>query len=83
MKASSHRDLLVLSKKVSMDPIELEHEVELLHELLFHVEALPNFCAATEVIDVNRYKIILKAHLIEQIIREKNLKPFQFLFNKN
>ena len=32
---SSNRDLLVLSKKVSLDPIELEHEVELLHELLF------------------------------------------------
>ena len=82
MKASN-RDLLVLSKKVSMDPKELEHEVELLHELLFHVESLPNFCTATEVIDVNRYRIIYKAHVIERIIREKSLKPFQFLCNKN
>lgn len=80
---SSNRDLLVLSKKVSLDPRELEQEVELLHELLFHVEALSNFCHATEIIDVNRYKIIYKAHIIEQIIREKSLKPFQFLFNKN
>ena len=80
---SSKRDLLVLSKKVSLDPRELEHEVELLHELLFHVEALSNFCQATEIIDVNRYKIISKSHIIEQIIREKSIKPFQFLFNKN
>ncbi len=80
---SSNRDLLVLSKKVSLDPRELEHEVELLHELLFQVEALSNFCHATEIIDVNRYKIISKTHIIEQIIREKSLKPFQFLFNKN
>ena len=80
---SSNRDLLVLSKKVSLDPIELEHEVELLHELLFHVESLSNFSRATEIIDVNRYKIISKAHIIEQVIREKSLKPFQFLFNKN
>lgn len=80
---ASNRDILVLSKKVSMNPTELEHEVELLHELLFHVEAISNFCLATEVIDVNRYKIIHKAHLIERIIREKNLKPFQFLCNKN
>ena len=80
---SSKRDLLVLSKKVSLDPRELEHEVELLHELLFHVEALSNFCHATEIIDVNRYKIISKSHIIEQIIREKSIKPFQFLFNKN
>lgn len=80
---SSNRDLLVLSKKVSLDPRELEHEVELLHELLFHVEALANFSQATEIIDVNRYKIISKSHIIEQIIREKSIKPFQFLFNKN
>ena len=74
---------MVLSKKVTMDARELEHEVELLHELLYHVESLPNFCQATELIDVNRYKIIHKAHIIEQVIRERNLKPFQFLFNKN
>ena len=80
---SSNRDLLVLSKKVSVDPRELEHEVELLHELLFRVESLSNFCHATEIIDVNRYKIIQKTHIIEQVIREKSLKPFQFLFNKN
>ena len=36
-------EALVLSKKVSLDPRELEHEVELLHELLFHVEAISNF----------------------------------------
>ena len=80
---SSNRDLLVLSKKVNMDARELEHEVELLHELLYHVESLLNFCQATELIDVNRYEIIHKAHIIEQVIRERNLKPFQFLFNKN
>lgn len=78
-----NRDLLVVSKKVSMDPLELEHEVELLHEILFYVESLPNFCICTEVVDVNRYKIIQKPHLIEQMIREKSLKPFQFFFNKN
>ncbi len=80
---SSNRDLLVLSKKVSVDPSELEHEIELLHELLYHVESRTNFCDATEIIDVNRYKIIQKAHVIEQVIREQSLKPFQFFFNKN
>jgi hypothetical protein len=82
MKASN-RDLLVLSKKVSLDPIALEHEVELLHQLLYQVEALSTFCLVTEVIDINRYKIISKPHIIEQIIRENSLKPFQFFFNKN
>ena len=82
MKASN-RDLLVLSKKVSHDPGALEHEVELLHELLYHVEALSNFCLVTEVVDINRYRIITKPHVIEQIVRENSLKPFQFFFNKN
>jgi hypothetical protein len=81
MKAN--RDLLLLSKKASPDPKELEHEVELLHELLFNVESLPNFCLANEIIDLNSYKIIQKASRIEKIIKEKSLKPFQFVNNKN
>ncbi len=81
MKAN--RDLLLLSKKASPDPKELEHEVEQLHELLFNVESLPNFCLANEIIDLNSYKIINAVNKIEKIIREKNLKPFQFINNKN
>jgi len=81
MKAN--RDLLLLSKKASPDPKELELEVEQLHELLFTVESVSNFCIANEIIDLNRYKIIQKASRIEKIIKEKNLKPFQFISNKN
>lgn len=77
------RDLLLLSKKASPDPKEVEHEVEQLHEILYHAEAFSNFCVANEIIDLNRYKIIQKASHIEKIIREKSLKPFQFLSNKN
>ncbi len=80
---TSSRDLLVLSKKVSLDPQELEHEVEMLHVILFHTETISNFCQATELIDVNRYKIIKKAHLIEQVAKEEKTAPFVFLFNKN
>ncbi len=78
-----NRDLLLLSKNVSLDPKELEHEVEQLHELLFSVESLPNFCLANEIIDLNRYKIIQKASSIEKIIKGKSLKPFLFINNKN
>lgn len=81
MKAN--RDLLLLSKKASPDPKEIKHEVEQLHELLFSVESFSNFCIANEVIDLNRYKIIQKATRIEKIIKEKSLKPFQFISNKN
>ena len=75
--------MLVLSKKVTLDPVEFEHEVEMLHELLFHTETMTNFCKANEIIDVNRYRIITKPHLIEQIVRQPSLKPFNFICNKN
>jgi len=81
MKAN--RDLLLLSKKTSPDPKELEHEVEQLHELLFSVESFPNFCIANEILDLNKYKIIQKANRIERIIKKNSLKPFQFILNKN
>ena len=78
----ANRDLLVLSRKASPDPIELEHEVEQLHEILFHVECIYNFCMATEIVDINRAKIITRFSKMERIVR-KGLKPFQFIHNKN
>ena len=78
-----NRDLLVLTKKDSMKPEELEHEVELLVDLLYHVEQIDAFCIANELIDVTRYKIIRKPHLIKQAVKEKNLKPFVFISNNN
>jgi hypothetical protein len=79
----TNRDLLLLSKKSSPNPKELEHEVEQLHELLFMVESFPNFCVANEILDLNNYKIIHKASRIEKIIKKNSLKPFQFISNKN
>lgn len=80
---SQNRDLLVLTKRVTMNALELEHEVELLVDLLFHVESLDSFCVANEVIDVNRYKIIRKPYLIKQIVRGSKLNAFVFISNLN
>lgn len=77
------RDLLVLSKNVSIDQREMELEVEKLHHLLFHVESLDNFCVANEIIDLNKYKIIDNPVKIRKIISNNKLKPFQFVNNKN
>lgn len=79
-----NRDLLVLTKKITMSPQELEHEVELLNKLLFHVENLNNFCTVNEIIDLNRYRIIQKRNMVQQILRgPARLKPFVFICNKN
>ncbi len=62
-----NRDLLVLTKKESMNPGELEHQVELLVDLLYHVENMDTFCTANEVIDLNRCKIVQKHRHIQQV----------------
>ena len=79
----SNRDLLVLFKEDVMSPQAIEHEVELLHELLYLVERIENLIVAHEVINVNRYKIQNDLHLVRETIRTKKLKPFVFLNNNN
>ena len=78
-----NRDLLVLTKYEVADLVAMEHEVEFLNKLLFTVENLHTFCIVNEIIDVNRFKIVTKPHRIHKIIRESNIKPFVFIFNKN
>ena len=79
----SNRDLLVLFKEELMTPQSIEHAVELLHELLYDVERIENLVTAHEVINLNKYKIYNKFHIVRDTIRKKELKPFIFLNNKN
>lgn len=79
----SNRDLLVLFKEELMSPQAIEHEVELLHELLYSVEKIENLVIAHEVINLNSYKIHRRFNIIRNTIRQKELKPFIFLNNKN
>lgn len=78
-----NRDLLVLFKEELMSPQAIEHEVEMLHELLFAIEKIENLIIAHEVINLNRYKIQNQFHIIRNTIRRRELKPFIFLNNKN
>ncbi len=78
-----NRDLLVLFKEELMSPQAIEHEVELLHELLYDVEKIENLIASHEVINLNNYKIQNNPNIIRNTILKKELKPFIFLSNKN
>lgn len=80
---NSNRDLLVLFNQQLMARQALEHEVSLLHEILFTVERLDNLAAAHELIDLNIYRITGKRFLVKAFIRMKDPEPFVFLFNKN
>ena len=77
------RDLLVLVRDEYMNEKFMEKELEQLNEMLFHYETIEKFCAVHEIFDLNKYKIITKASPMQQIIRQKELKPFQFVSNKN
>ena len=79
----ANRDLLVLFKEELMSPQAIEHEVGLLHELLYTVEKIENLVTAHEVINLNSYKIYNQFNIIRNTIRRKELKPFVFLNNKN
>ncbi len=78
-----NRDLLVLVKDEFATEQFMEQELEQLNELLFHYETVDTFCIAHEVFDMNKYKIIRKQPALLQIARLQELKPFQFLCNKN
>lgn len=77
-----NRDLLVLFKQ-EFSPQAIEHEVELLHELLFYVEKIENVVLSYEVINVNKHKIFSDKKNIRETLKYKDLKPFVFLNNKN
>ncbi len=78
-----NRDLLVLFNQEIMTPQAIEHEVELLHELLYTVEHIDNLIVAHELIDLNKYKVIKKAFYLRTVFRQRTLKPFEFLNCKN
>lgn len=66
-----------------MTPQAMEHEVSLLHDLLYNVERLDNVSRAYELIDLNSYKLISKQSLIKNYLRAGKEKAFVFLNNKN
>lgn len=80
---TSNRDLLVLLKDESMDNQAIEHEVERLNEMLFHVESTDTFCRANEIVDMNKYKVLDDQKCLVQLMHQSELKPFVFLCNKN
>ena len=78
-----NRDLLVLFNQEMMTPRAIEHEVELLHQLLYSIEGIENLSIAHEILDLNKYRIISKPAPLRKLIRRSVLKPFVFLNCKN
>lgn len=83
MKHNKRRDLLVLLNNEQRSQKAIDQEVEWLHDVLFHVEELDNFCNAHEVLDLNRYKVIQSINKIRKVVLCRESKPFEFVSNKN
>ena len=73
--------MLVLLRNEFMSQQALDYEVQCLHHLLRGAESDEKFCVAHELVDRNR--ITGKFKKILKVIRFKELRPFQFLLNKN
>lgn len=76
-----NRDLLVLLKNEFMSQRAIDQEVECLNHILHEAESDDQFCRAHEL--VTRWGITNNAKKILKAIRFTELRPFQFLLNKN
>ncbi len=76
-----NRDLLLLYKDEVYNDDLIQYEVECLHRILITVERNDVFCRAHEL--VTRTKITRKVKAILKAIEWPELKPFNFLINKN
>ncbi len=78
-----NRDILVLFKQDLMTPQALEHEVSMLHEMLYHVERLENIIISHELLDLNKHKLLSLPMHLKSFFRRRKEVPFVFLNNKN
>ena len=83
MKHNQRRDLLVMLNNEHRSQQSIDHEVEWLHDVLFRIEELDNFCKAHEVLDLNRHKVINNITKVRKAVVRKALKAFEFVSNKN
>lgn len=77
-----NRELLVLLKEET-SPGRINHEVELLHEMLFLTEQTKSMVIAHEIVNVNRRKIYSSERQLKQLLNQQELPAFIFLNNLN
>lgn len=83
MEGSSNRDVILLSEKFSSTHPQAVMEMRCLNNLLTQIEQLSAIAIAHEIIDLNKYKVINKALMVQHALIEKKEKPFVFINCKN
>lgn len=77
------RDLLYVARTTTAGAGFAEQEIAGLHQLLGSVETLQKLCACSEIIDLAVFHVLRDPARLRDLLRKSELKPFQFLFNKN
>jgi hypothetical protein len=77
------RDIILLRKESFPNKQSLEKEVMLLNDMLQAIEKSGKMADSFELVDLNRFKVISKSHLVSSAIKTAIPKPFEFLINKN
>lgn len=77
------RDILVLSRRSYLSKESIEQEMAQINQIVYLIENWGSFCAANEVLDLNKRKVIQKPHLIKSYVTDKLHHSFVFVVNKN
>jgi len=79
----SSKNLFLLANKHMLQPDEVKKELQFLGRILYEKDNYLKLSNSIEIFDINRRKIIRPLHLVQQVLEERNRKPFVFVFNKN
>lgn len=80
---TSNRDILVLAGKNKLGEQNLEQHLQMLNELLTHVESRDAFCKVYEVLHLGKHKVYQQKSIVWKVACAYHQKPFVFMNNKN
>jgi hypothetical protein len=78
-----NRDLMYVTRTAGAGTVQDEQEIASLHLILSKVETLTHLSACCEIIDLTLFSVIKTRHLVRDVLRQHELKPFQFICNRN
>lgn len=77
------RDIIILRKEDVPNQNTIEQEIHSLNIMLQKLESSDDLFTCFELLDLNKFKVFTKTHLISRSLKSTVKKPFEFLINKN
>lgn len=77
-------EILLFNQNSSKNPNFSSHkDYNFLVTLIHKTQNIITLSRTVEILDFNWYKVIKKQHIVQQILKEKNRKPFVFILHNN